>query len=391
MTRIPRRIAFVTPRYGEHILGGAESQMRLNAELLAQRGHHVEVFSTSVKNLLTWESDPTEIHTHVRGIPAHLYPVRYTNRDRFHPLHVRLHSGDSLTSDEQLDWLHQGPHSAPMYSALRARRNDFDLFVCAPNPFPLIHYAAATVLPRAAIWPCLHDELYADLLPTHLLLRDSFCIFYNTEEEKNLAQFRVGIRHPRTCVVGSGVDDIPGDAQRFRSAHGIRDPFLLYAGRIEAGKNVPLLLEFFAQYKATHHNDLKLVLIGEGRAGTASADVIQLGYLSEQDKRDAMAAATALCQPSVHESLSYVVLESWLAGVPVLVHSRCAVTRMHVVHSGGGLHFNDAEVFGAAVDALLASPSLRSRMGADGRTYARTRYGWPDVLDRFEQCLNDWL
>ncbi len=391
MTPIPRRIAFVTPRYGEHILGGAESLIQNTAVRIAQRGHHVEIFSTSAKSPRTWESERDVIHAEINGIPAHLFPIRYTDRAHFRDLHQRLHAGDALTPDEQLDWIHCGPHSASLYAALHEQRNNFDLFVCAPYSFPLIHYAAAAVLPRAAIWPCLHDELYADLLPTRLLLRDCFCIFYNTEEENNLAQSRIGIRHPHARVVGSGVDDIPGDAQRFRSTHGIRDPFLLYAGRIEAGKNVPLLLEFFAQYKATRHSDLKLVLIGEGRSGAASADVIQLGYLSEQDKRDAMAAATALCQPSVHESLSYVVLESWLAGVPVLVHSRCAVTRMHVVHSGGGLHFEDAEVFGAAVDALRTNPALHSRMGADGRTYARTRYGWPDVLDRFEQCMNDWL
>ncbi|MCX6016935.1 MAG: glycosyltransferase family 4 protein [Chloroflexi bacterium] len=390
-TRTPRRIAFVTPRYGPHILGGAESQMRYNAERLAQRGHHVEVFSTSVSNLLTWESEAAPRHEAIHGIPVHLYPVRYTNRVRFRELHRRMHDGDALTNDEQLEWLHTGPHSAQLYADLRRRMNDFDLFVCAPNPFPLVHYAAAAVLPRTAIWPCLHDELYAHLLPTRLLLRDAFCIFYNTQIERELAENIVGAPHPRAHVIGSGVDEIAGDPLRFRTTFDIHSPFLLYAGRIEAGKNTPLLINFFEQYKAKTRNDLKLVLIGEGRCSSTSPDVIHLGHQSERTKRDCMAAAVALCQPSVHESLSYVVLESWLAGVPVLVHSDCAVTRKHVVKSGGGFHFDSIEIFRATIAALLSSPALRTRMGASGRRYVRAEYDWSDVLDRLENAFDAFI
>ena len=144
--------------------------------------------------------------------------------------------------------------------------------------------------------------------------------------------------------------------------------------------------EAFGQWK-----NLKLVLIGEGRCSSTSPDVIHLGHQSERTKRDCMAAAVALCQPSVHESLSYVVLESWLAGVPVLVHSDCAVTRKHVVKSGGGFHFDSIEIFRATIAALLSSPALRTRMGASGRRYVRAEYDWSDVLDRLENAFDAFI
>ena len=42
------RVAFVTPRYGRHVVGGAESAARQLAEhLVASTGWHVEVFTST--------------------------------------------------------------------------------------------------------------------------------------------------------------------------------------------------------------------------------------------------------------------------------------------------------------------------------------------------------
>ncbi|MCX6017987.1 MAG: glycosyltransferase family 4 protein [Chloroflexi bacterium] len=391
MTDAARRLAFVTPRYGPEILGGAESLIRNTAERLAQRGHHVEVFSTHVTNLVTWEDAGGARTEHIHHVLTHRYPVHWVNHDRYDALHGLLLGHNTLTPDEQMDWLAAGPHSAPLYETLRRRKEDFDLFICAPYPFPLVHYAAASIIERCAIWPCLHDESYTRLIPTRLLLRDAFCVFFNTRAERALAESALHIQHPRTCVVGSGVEDIPGNPQRFRDAFNIHEPFLLYAGRLEEGKNVHLLLDLFEQYKSMTNNDLKLVLMGDGPCHRPSPHIIHLGFQQEQMKRDGMAAALALCQPSTNESLSFVILESWLAGVPVLVHSACPVTREHVVLSGGGLHFNGIDMFRAVIDTLIENPSLRRNMGQHGRQYVRTNYGWEATLTRFENALEEWL
>ena len=110
------------------------------------------------------------------------------------------------------------------------------------------------------------------------------------------------------------------------AALAMKTDFILYAGRKEAGKNVPLLIDFFARYKKHRKNELKLVLIGSGTIEIPSenrSDIIDLGFVPLQDKYDAYAAATFLCQPSLNESFSIVIMESWLCKSPVLVHAKC--------------------------------------------------------------------
>ena len=53
----------------------------------------------------------------------------------------------------------------------------------------------------------------------------------------------------------------------------------------------------------------------------ARPGVRDLGYLDPAGKAAAYAAATVVCQPSVNESFSIVLMEAWLAGTPVLVHA----------------------------------------------------------------------
>ena len=50
------RLAFVTPRYGAEILGGAETQVRDYAERLAAAGHDVEALTTCAVDHHTWRN-----------------------------------------------------------------------------------------------------------------------------------------------------------------------------------------------------------------------------------------------------------------------------------------------------------------------------------------------
>jgi hypothetical protein len=52
------KFAFVTPRYGEEIVGGAEMAARMIAErLVSQLGWSVEIFTTRAKDIVTWANE----------------------------------------------------------------------------------------------------------------------------------------------------------------------------------------------------------------------------------------------------------------------------------------------------------------------------------------------
>jgi glycosyltransferase involved in cell wall biosynthesis len=141
-----------------------------------------------------------------------------------------------------------------------------------------------------------------------------------------------------------------------------------------------------------HDGQVSLVAMGSGEIRaphSARALVRDLGFVSQHEKLEALAASAVTAQLSLNESFSYVLMESWLAGTPVIVHADCAVTRTHCAESGGGLWVRDAESFAEAVDRLRGDHGLRARLAAGGGRYVRNEYSWPAVLSRLENAVRD--
>jgi glycosyltransferase involved in cell wall biosynthesis len=156
------------------------------------------------------------------------------------------------------------------------------------------------------------------------------------------------------------------------------------------GKNTPLLIGYFRRFAVERPGLASLVLMGAGDVDVPADSthlVYDAGRVTEQQKWDGYAAASVFCQPSVNESLSIVLLESWLTGRPALVNRGCEVTREHVSASGGGLAFRDYDEFAESLGMMLEDPGLASRMGAAGRAYVETEYNWDSVIRRLFDAL----
>src|SRR5262249_50809979 len=181
---------------------------------------------------------------------------------------------------------------------------------------------------RPAPTPFPHDEPFAHLGVVREAFQACRGFVFNSPPEAALAEKLYGIGDRPAGVVGVGFDPPrPADPAAFRRLHGLEGPLLVYLGRKETGKNVPLLIEYALRYRGLRRSDLTLVLAGDGpvTALPGTPGVRDLGYLDAAAKAAAYAAATIVCQPSVNESFSIVLMEAWLAGTPVLVHARCAV------------------------------------------------------------------
>ena len=212
-------------------------------------------------------------------------------------------------------------------------------------------------------------------------------MFYSLEES-DLALLRLKLHLARHAILGGGLALGLGQSVTMRT--GIPVPFLLYAGRLEEGKNLSLLYEYMHHY-FEENGDLRLVVIGAGpMVPPKDPAFVYLGFVSEGEKAALYKEALALCQPSLHESFSLTIMEAWLAGRPVLVHQDCAVTRGHVVRSKGGLWFRSYEEFAGALEWIRTHPDLAQRMGDNGKRYVLSNYTWDKVLDRFEGLLLRW-
>jgi glycosyltransferase involved in cell wall biosynthesis len=164
-----------------------------------------------------------------------------------------------------------------------------------------------------------------------------------------------------------------------RARFHLHSPYVLWCGTLEPRKNLPTLLDAFADV-AKHDPDLSLVLVGPkgwGRtAATISARlggplaerVAVLGRLSDDDLQVAYAGARAFCFPSLWEGFGMPVLEAMAHGTPVVTSSG---TSMAEFTEGAGLLVDPRDpdaLAGAILDAtgprhdeLAASASVRAR------------------------------
>ena len=387
-------LAFVVPRYGQEVLGGAETLARRFAAHLPADEFQVTVLTTCARDIQTWHNEYPAGETWVDGRRVLRFPVDHRRRDvrSFQRLHDRINRGEPISQDDQAAWLEHSAHSPELYRYLFGHGQEYDLFVFLPYLFGTTLYGSAVWPDKSVICPCLHDEPYAYFADVRLMLAQARGLMYISEPERTLAEERLGVRHPAARLVGFGLDERSAHGERFRQKYGLNGPFVLYAGRLDLTKNVVQLISHFRAYRqARPERDLKLVLIGSGPLPLPDhPDVLSLGFVPEQDLHDAYAAATLLCQPSLMESFSIVLMEAWLAGTPALVHGDCLVTRYHVLRSNGGLYFTSAAEFAGALDWLLAHPQARRQMGALGRAYVRREYNWLTIINRFRQALRVW-
>lgn len=386
----PRRVAFVVPRYGPDVVGGAETLVRGFAEHLAAGGTTVEVLTTCARDHLTWRNVYRPGAAMERGVLVRRFRVRPREERRFAWLQQRILRGNRLRPEEQQRWAAESVASPDLLEHLRREGAGYDLVCFAPYLFGTTLLGIPLVADRAVLIPCLHDEPFARLDVVRDAFRACRGFLFNAPPEAALADKLYGVGDRPSAVVGLGFDPPPpADPVAFRRRHGLEGPLLLYLGRKEVGKNVPLLVQYALRYRATHRDDLTLALAGDGpvTAPRGTPGVRDLGYLEPGEKAAAYAAATVVCQPSVNESFSIVLMEAWLAGTPVLVHGRCAVTTHHVFRAGGGLVFDDFYEFAAGLDALLEDPVRRARLGAQGRAYVLAEYAWPVVTARLHAAL----
>jgi glycosyltransferase involved in cell wall biosynthesis len=378
-------LSFVVPWFGEEVRGGAELQAWETARELARRGVRVEILTTCSRSFLhRWDENFHPAGESVReGIPVRRFPVDPRDEGRFGAANGALLSGARASAALEEDFVRQNINSAALYRFI-AENAAGRLFVFTPYLYGTTLAGAAVRPDRSLLIPCLHDEAYAYLgvaRRTFLGVRGS--LFF-TPEEAAVARRACGAEPPGR-VTGGGIDThLRGDAARFRAASGVDGPYLLYVGRLDRGKNTHVAMAYAREWSRRRRRGERLVLIGRGPLAIPRDEpaLAAAGAPDEQGKMDACAGALALCQPSVNESFSRVIMESWLNEVPVLVHADCAVTVGHCRRSGGGLWFKDFLEFAEAADLLADDPGLRRSLGEAGRRYVLAECSWDTVCDR---------
>src|SRR5581483_7448655 len=194
-------------------------------------------------------------------------------------------------------------------------------------------------------------------------------------------------------------DDEPGDASgglpaapaargaAFRRRHRLYGPLVLYGGRIDPGKGCEELIEYFRSY-SKEGGQGTLALMGVKLMPLPEEPFIRFaGRLSDEERLQALEAATVVVCPSPYESLSLLALEAMAAGTPILANARSAVLVEHCVRSNAGLYYADRDEFVECLKLLVSNARLRAQLGANGREYVRRHYQWDVVVSTYERLF----
>lgn len=384
------KIAWVLLRYGENILGGAEYHARLVIEQLTRwQLAQIDVLTTTATVHYHPTNDlPAGVET-LDGARVLRFPIdaRFYDLQRHQALsHVHAHHPGGMSPEEENEWARHMPFSAALCAWLDAHQNDYDAIIVMPYYYA---FHAALVAPRKTyVWACLHDEMPAYTRPVIRMLNRSRGVIFNTEPELALAR-RLGMTNPNVGIVALGITPLQGSAERFWAQREDRQPFLLYAGRLESGKNVGELYQRFIAFKERYPSPLILRLLGKGpELPPEREDIVAEGFVPAALKADMMAAALAHVAPSKAESLSLSLLEAWTVGTPSIVNGQCEVLRFQVARCDGGYFYTDQDSFDRAMSALVNNPQKRNEMGERGRQFVQQQYTWARALKGFMQIVS---
>ncbi len=383
-------VALVVQRYGPDVTGGSESLARALAERLAA-SFAVTVFSTCARDYVTWRNELPAGEQTLGGVTVRRFAVE-EERD----LAAFNRFGESLydrphTDEDEREWLRQqGPYVPRLVDALRAEQDRFRAILF----FTYLYYPTVEGLRaapgRAILVPTTHDEpplrfrLFRELFDR----ARAFAFLTPAEEALVRSRFDVGARP--ALVAGMGVDDpAASDVAAFRAVNALASPYLLYAGRIDAGKGCADMLRFYERYRGRVAAPPDLVLIGRlAMDEPAGAGVRCLGFVSEEDKQAAFAGASVVVCPSAYESLSIALLEGFARGVPGLVNARSAVLKEHCLLSQGGLWYEDGLEFVEGLETLMGDEGLRRALGEGGRRHVARSYRWDVVMERYRSLID---
>jgi len=389
------KVAFVVPWYGEGIMGGAETLAKTTAENLRRRGIEVEILTTCSKQFMSdWTNDYEEGLYDVDEVPVRRFRVDPRNTKLFDKINLRLMNSLPISPDDEGHFIKNMINSSTLNKFIARHASQY-VFFFIPYMFGTTYFGSQICPERSFLIPCLHDESYAYLHIFRQMFEAVRGVLFLSEPEMELAMSLYSLDKERCWVVGAGIDtEINSNEFRFRRKFGVDEDFILYVGRKDSTKNTPLLIDFFSRYIELGHKKLKLVLNGPGNVSVPDRcrkNIIDLTPVSGQEKYDGFAAAVATCQPSIHESFSIIIMESWVCGTPVLVHGNCAVTKYHCTRSNGGLYFQDFDEFAACVDFLIENTDARRRMGENGREYVRENFAWEKVMQKYLWILHSFI
>ncbi len=377
--RILHVIPWLAPRYGGPAISVPQASVAL-----AERGHHVEIVTT------------TADRPGVLDVPAGRLIDWAGAAATFHPI--------STPRAYVTSW--------PMLADLRRRASTFDIVhihylyrfhglaaaaVARSQGIPYVIQAHGSLDPWHRRQKRRAKDLYHAVIEDSIIRGAGAMLCTSPREERSIRD--LGYTLP-TWVIPIGIDAdelrAPG-VPDFAAATGtgVDARVVTFLGRISAKKGVPLLVESFRSTAAAFPRAHLVIAgpddegIGRGLtpmiADAGLADHVSfLGVVGGPEKRALLQRSDVFVLPSADESFGIAVAEAMAVGCPVVVSPDVAIEDV-VRASGAGLVVErDPAAIAHAIATILSEPARAAAMGEAGRRAVDEHFSWPIVAAQAE-------
>ena len=165
---------------------------------------------------------------------------------------------------------------------------------------------------------------------------------------------------------------------------GARDPYIMFAGTFEPRKNIPALIQAFANIRK-RHKDLQLVLAGnEGWGANAvhqaitqsgvATHILRPGYVTDEELVALYRNSKAVCYPSLAEGFGLPALEALACGAPLVSTTGSAIEEF-VDNAAMLVSPNDIDALSDALDQVCSDTSLAEKLRKIGPQRAQ-EFSW---------------
>lgn len=173
--------------------------------------------------------------------------------------------------------------------------------------------------------------------------------------------------------------------QKTIGKYGLSEGFILFVGTLEPRKNLPMLIQAFAQLRNVKQIDVPLILIGSkgwiyddifstiDALGLAS-QVRHLQGISDVELAHFYHAAGVMVTPSHYEGFGLPALEAQHCGCPVVVSNRGSLPEI-VGHDGVMLDPDDTDAWTETLFRVLTDLEYRKLIIDIGKRQAR-KFSW---------------
>jgi len=181
----------------------------------------------------------------------------------------------------------------------------------------------------------------------------------------------------------------------------IPTPYFVAVSRLEAKKNIAMLVKAFTQFKTRRGvgDPFRLVLIGMPGFGyeeikreiansTVKSDIMELGYVAESDLPYILNGAEALIHPSWYEGFGIPPVQAMACGCPVASSNAASLPE---VCGDAAIYFapGDIEEQIHAMERIVSEPGLKADLRLKGVTQA-AKYTWKATAEKTLPVLTRW-